>query len=50
LLGGLIHVNSDITLCVVDVLSNLTDADAIGETEDPTVFVKQLMDANLPEM
>lgn len=50
LVNGLIHTNTDITLCVLDVLQNLTAAEVIQEVDEPAKFVEALFEANLGEM
>ncbi|CAE8651676.1 unnamed protein product, partial [Polarella glacialis] len=50
MVGLLNHVNTDIAVGVFEVLSELTDADVISETEEPEVFVRALFEAQLCQM
>eukprot|EP00386_Alphamonas_edax_P011087 GDKI01035335.1.p1 GENE.GDKI01035335.1~~GDKI01035335.1.p1 ORF type:complete len:534 (-),score=175.30 GDKI01035335.1:23-1624(-) len=50
LVNVLTHANTDIAVDVLDVLNELTDAEAVGETENPQAFVDALLASNLPEL
>jgi len=50
LVGMLNHVNSDISVDVFEVLSELTDSEVIQEVEEPDVFLKALFSAQLCQM
>eukprot|EP00929_Paragymnodinium_shiwhaense_P118708 TRINITY_DN90629_c0_g1_i1.p1 TRINITY_DN90629_c0_g1~~TRINITY_DN90629_c0_g1_i1.p1 ORF type:complete len:667 (-),score=192.20 TRINITY_DN90629_c0_g1_i1:42-1952(-) len=50
LVGLLNHVNTDIAVDVFEVLSELTDTDAIADVEEPEAFVTALFEAQLCEM
>jgi len=50
MVGMLNHVNTDIAVDVFEVLSELTDPDAIADVEEPEVFLKALFEAQLCQM